>query len=154
MPIYSFQCTCGYRFDKTVPRMASTAEMPTTPCERCGKDADRRPTSCSFAFAHTPTGPVPQNTGVSGIDHNVDVTIGRDAEAKWKTIEARNAEKDRAIRAARQNGVGVEKRDQLVPTLEGGYRPITEPERVHANENRAAVDAISKATAAAPKKEG
>lgn len=42
-----------------------------------------------FAFAHTPSAAVPQNTGVSGLDHNVDRTIGRDADRQWAAVQAR-----------------------------------------------------------------
>lgn len=143
MPIYEFGCQkCGLRFEKIAPRM--TADKSAT-CTSCGAEAERLVSAAAFSFAHTPVnGPVPQNTGVHGIDYNADQVIGRDAAEKWKTIETRNKAKDEAIKDARREGKNVTSRDQLAKTAEG-YRPITEKERVSANENRAVANEVNKA---------
>jgi len=143
MPIYEFGCRkCGLRFEKIAPRM--TADKSAS-CTSCGADAERLVSAASFSFAHTPVnGPVPQNTGVHGIDYNPDQVIGRDAAEKWKTIEVRNKAKDEAIRDARREGKNVISRDQLAKTAEG-YRPITEKERAAANENRVMANDVNKA---------
>lgn len=145
MPIYEFQCpTCGLRFEKIMPRM--TADK-SHPCD-CGAEATRLVSAAAFAFAHTPVnGPVPQNTGVHGIDYNPDQVIGRDAAEKWKTIEQREKVKTEAIRDARKQGMDVTDKNQLAKTFDG-YRPITETERVAANENRVAANDVNKAISA------
>ena len=145
MPIYVFTCqSCGLRFEKLYRRISDDKEHP---CE-CGGTGTRQVTAASFAFKHpvsqTP-GIAPPNTGTSD-DFNFDKAIGRDAERKWKAIDQRSAEKDRTIRHEREAGRMVN-RDHLVPTGDGsgGYRVITENERVRANENRNAAFAIAQA---------
>jgi putative FmdB family regulatory protein len=136
VPIYTFICQdCGIKFE-SFSKSIETANN-AAPCPECGKPATKKPSAASHSFAHKPTGPVPQNTGVSQIDHNFDRVIGRDAEEKWKIIEQRNAEKDRLIRHEREEGRGVG-REHLVPTGEapGTYRVITEGERKAANAGR------------------
>lgn len=136
LPIYNFQCEdCGVRFEKFSKSIGSADNA--APCPECKKPAKKLVTAASHSFAHTPTGPVPQNTGVSQIDHNFDRVIGRDAEAKWKVIEQRNAEKERLIRHERESG-RVINRDHLVPTgeVQGAYRTITETERQATNSSR------------------
>ena len=150
MPIYEFGCRdCGLQFEKITPRMTGDK---TAICA-CGAEAQRLVSAASFAFAHTPVnGPVPQNTGVHGIDYNFDQVIGRDAAEKWKVIEARDKVKVEAMKDARKDGILVENRDQLVRTAEGGYKPITENERVAVNEHRAVAATVNKAIAASAKK--
>jgi hypothetical protein len=127
-----------------MPRM--TADK-SHPCD-CGAEATRLVSAAAFAFAHTPVnGPVPQNTGVHGIDYNPDQVIGRDAAEKWKTIEQREKVKTEAIRDARKQGMDVTDKNQLAKTFDG-YRPITETERVAANENRVAANDVNKAISA------
>lgn len=140
MPIYEFLCKkCGLKFEKLFSRM--TADQ-TCPCE-CGHTADRLLSTFSHSFAGNPKGIGPQNTGVHAIDYNADQVIGRDAAVKWEAIEKRNSEKDKVIAEERKAGLDV-KRDQLVRNPDGGYRTITETERVRVNENRNAAFEVSK----------
>jgi len=148
VPVYEFLCrNCGLKFEKILPMGKNKAHE----CE-CGAEAEGIPSAFGFAFSHKPVnGPVPQNTGVHGIDYNFDQVIGRDAAEKWKVVEERNKAKDQAARDAAKDGKLIEKRDQLVKTGEG-YRPITEPERVRVNENRTIAHEVSKAISAKAKK--
>lgn len=140
MPIYEFLCKkCGLKFEKMFSRM--TADK-TCPCQ-CGQIADRLLSTFSHSFAGNPQGIGPQNTGVHAIDYNADQVIGRDAAVKWEAIEKRNSEKDKVIAEERKAGLDV-KRDQLVRTSEGGYRTISEPERIQVNENRNAAFEVNK----------
>ena len=150
MPIYEYLCrSCGLKFERTLP-MAKSGEK--VKCE-CGTEAEKLLSTFGFAFAHKPVnGPVPQNTGVHSVDYNYDKVIGRDAEQKWKVIEQRDKAKDEAIRDARREGKNVTSRDQLVGTAEGGYRPITEPERVAANQNRVVANEVNKTLSTKGKK--
>lgn len=151
MPIYNFLCQdCGIKFEAFAKSIATADNA--APCPECRKPSKKMPTAASHSFAHTPTGPVPQNTGVSQIDHNFDRVIGRDAEAKWKIIEQREAEKTRLIRHAREDGRQIG-REHLVPTGEapGVYRTITEPERKSVNARRQQAVKARKALPPVPK---
>ena len=136
MPIYEYECQdCGLTFEKM--KAMSRSDEPEA-CPECKTpDAKKLVSVVNHTFAHTVVGgPRPQNTGVHSIDYNADVTIGRDAEQRWKTIGARDKRKDEIIRDSRKAGLGVT-RDQLVRTADNDYRVITEPERQAANEGRA-----------------
>ncbi len=140
MPIYEFLCqACGLKFEKLFSRMTGDQSTPCT----CGAEAGRLMSTFSHSFAGKPHGLGPQNTGVHGIDYNVDQIIGRDAADKWEQIEKRNTDKDKIIAQERKAGLDV-KREQLVRTSEGEYRTIKETERVKVNENRAAAAAVNK----------
>lgn len=158
MPLYEYQCeVCGLRDEKLWPRISTAKD--SIPCGECGKDMKKLVSLTNHAFRHPESqtrGALPPNTGTSD-DYKFDKAIGRDAEVKWKAVEARDAEKDRTIRAERAEGRGVT-RDHLVPKLDGSgeYRTITEPERVRANQARQAAFDIAQAAKAngkgAPKK--
>lgn len=93
------------------------------PCTECGEEAKKLISAANHTFAHQPTGPVPQNTGVSQIDHSFDRTIGRDAEAKWKIIEDRQKYKRRVIDQEGASG------HDLSRTPDGDYRVMEKWER-------------------------
>jgi putative FmdB family regulatory protein len=137
MPLYEYQCdSCGLKVEKLWRLMSVAKTKGTIPCEECGTDMRKLVSAASFAFKHGTSqtrGALPPNTGTSD-DFNYDKAIGRDAEQKWKVHEQRNSVKDSVIRDERRAGRAVT-REQLVPTSEG-YRTITEPERVRANQNR------------------
>lgn len=147
MPIHEYQCEeCGAAFEEFFKSVSKVAA--DVPCPECGTDARRLVSGANHSFAHTPTGPVPQNTGVSSIDHNFDRVIGRDAAAKWRTIEDRRSYKDRILYEERKAGKGVESQ-HLVRTREGAgdYRVVKEDERKEINARRKAVEMISKKAA-------
>ena len=136
MPIFEYQCDeCGLRIEKLWKR--SSAVVEPVVCSECRTDMRKLVSVANHAFKHGASqtrGSLPPNTGTSD-DWNFDKAIGRDATEKWSQIEKRNAQKDSHIRDERKAGLEVN-RDQLVPTCQGEYRTITEPERVRANENR------------------
>ena len=137
MPIYEYLCTsCGLKIEK-LWKSISTAQDSLT-CEECGENMKKLVSAANFSFAHKPTGPVPQNTGVHAIDYSFDQVIGRDSEQKWKTIEKRGAAKDSVIRDERKAGKVVT-RDHLIPKGNGEYRVMKEEERTRINQNRDAV---------------
>lgn len=145
MPIYEYQCdSCGLRKEHFWTRISIAQD--TIPCVECQEPMRKLVSAASFKFAHSEKqirGAAPPNTGTSD-DWNYDKAIGRDAEKKWGIIEQRNQEKDRVIRHEREKGVVV-KRNQLVPTADGSYRPIREEERVRANEGRKVADDLNQA---------
>jgi putative FmdB family regulatory protein len=153
MPIYEYECQdCGLRFEKM--KSMSRSDEPEA-CPDCKvPDAKKLVSVVNHTFAHTVVGgPRPQNTGVHSIDYNIDRTIGRDAEQRWKTIGERDKRKDEVIRDARKAGLGVT-RDQLVRTEGNDYRVITEAERQTANEGRAKHNQVLKKVAEATKVSG
>lgn len=97
MPIYEYRCSdCGVQFEKLVRRMGGE---PTLPCPECGTASEKQVSAAAFSFTHVPVGgPRPQNTGVHALDYNADRVIGRDAEQRWKTIEARQSRKQQLMR--------------------------------------------------------
>lgn len=112
-----YQCRhCGLRFEKLWRTQAAAEGQRELACKNCGESAQKQVTAANHSFAHTPTGPVPQNTGVHAIDYSYDQVIGRDAAEKWKVIEDRNAEKKRVLR----HNPEATKTD-LGRTLDGGY---------------------------------
>jgi putative FmdB family regulatory protein len=145
MPIYEYQCDeCGLQIEKLWSR-ASLAVDPL-PCPECEADMRKLVSVANHTFKHgegQTRGGLPPNTGTSD-DWNFDKAIGMDAADKWEKIEKRESLKDRRIREEREAGRGVT-REHLVPTGEGDYRTITEPERVRANENRETAFKIAQA---------
>jgi len=145
VPLFEFQCEdCGIRFEKL--SKSSEEAGNAAPCPECGDDAKRQVSVVNHTFAHTPNGPVPQNTGVSQIDHNFDRVIGRDAEQKWALIEERKQHKEAVLKEARKNGVDAQM-EHLVRTREGAgdYRVIDKKEREVVNARRTLADAVNKA---------
>lgn len=146
MPIHEFQCDdCGLQ----VEELFKSGSVPDAiPCSECGSEMRRLVSAANHTFAHQPTGPVPQNTGVKAIDHNVDRVIGRDAERKWAAIEERNKHKRAALVDARKHGLDA-KPEHLVRTRDGAgeYRLVGEKERQTINARRKLADKASKAVA-------
>lgn len=77
-----------------------------------------------FAFSHTPDGVGPQNTGVSGVDLEVDRVIGRDAERQWAAVAARQDRKQQVL-AANPGASGFD----LSRTPDNDYRVMDPEER-------------------------
>lgn len=87
MPLYTYQCSCGLRFEAS----ASMSEhSKPKPCPICGQKASRKmPENINGVFLHTVTGPEPQNTGISDLDAHIDRVIGRSAVQGWAAHTAR-----------------------------------------------------------------
>lgn len=157
MPIYEFTCPeCGLRFDQRFSKMMTTEELPSHPCKECGQPAYRLMSVVNHKFSHPTSqtrGALPPNTGTSD-DWNFDRAIGRDAEAKWKIVEQRDAAKQRVIEEERKAGRAVDK-SQLVRRADGeGYRTVQEPERVEINKRREAASTIGRMASQPKPKEG
>lgn len=111
---------------------ASDATGDKSPCKRCKKPARRLVSASSFKFEHRPDSPAPQNTGASSVDHDVDVVIGRNAEANLREFQKRQDFKRRLI--AMHNTTG----DHLSRLDGGDYFVMTDQERVAAKKARLA----------------
>lgn len=93
MPLFTYECEgCGLRFGA----MARNDESDTV-CKRCKGNAKKQLSTPAFTFAHRPNAPVPQNTGASMIDHDVDVVIGRAAACNLREFERRQDYKRRLM---------------------------------------------------------
>ena len=141
MPIKKFQCyECGLEFEE-MRKMSQKDEG--CPCPSCPATAKKQVSASNFSFQHKPTGPVPQNTGVASVDYNFDRVIGRDAEQKWKGIEERRSQKIKHVEAERRSGkdIGMQ---HVTPTLDGGFRTLTNSEVSRANSNREVVQKYNK----------
>ena len=123
IPIYEFDCLdCGIRFEKM--RKISEFADPAA-CPECNEVVNKVPSATNHSFAASiQGGPRPQNTGVHSIDYNFDRVVGRDAEAKWKDIEARQAHKRKVLR----DNPGASGHD-LSRTLDGEYKVMKPAER-------------------------
>jgi len=87
-------------------------------------------TAGNFGFSHRPDGPRPQNTGVSGIDHDVDRIVGRDAELRLQEMQKRQDHKREVIHRHNTSG------DYLTRLENGDYAVMSEQERVAAKKGR------------------
>jgi len=104
-------------------------------CPSCGKEAARvPPSSLGYTFNPNSTadGPVPQNTGVSAYDYNVDRIVGADAAERWGTVEQRDSVKREVLRDA----PGATKKD-LSALPDGSYRVMATEEKKTTRNTRA-----------------
>lgn len=124
MPIFKYHCSnCGLRFGSMQPISGSKS---TLPCKKCGEGASRQISAGNFKFGHEPDAPAPQNTGASSVDHDLDVVIGRSAEANLREFQKRQDYKHGVITANNTTGDNLSR-------LDGGeYFVMTEAERVAA----------------------
>lgn len=100
MPAFKYLCTaCGLCFDKI---LSSRSDM--VACKRCSKEAKLKLTASSSMFAHIPTAPVPQNTGVSSVDHDVDMIVARSSVANHREMVARQDYKKRLMHRYQVSG--------------------------------------------------
>jgi len=81
-------------------------------------------------FSFQPDGPRPQNTGASAIDHDVDIVIGRSADAQHKAFQKRQEYKKRVIAAHNTSGQYLSRLDN------GEYFVMSEEERAAAKRGR------------------
>lgn len=95
MPKYTFSCEeCSLEFERTL----KMGEHLTHECPSCKQEAFRAwgEDGLSFSFTGSPTGGT-ANTGVHADDYpTADKAVGRDADARWEEIGAREAVKNQA----------------------------------------------------------
>ena len=122
MPIYTYQCACGLRFERNVPM--SDRAVPVS-CTDCGAEASRLvPDDITGVFKLETNGPGPQNTGVSQMDAVADRAIGVDAEKGWKVVEKRQGVKSKIL--TQNPGVG---RGDLSRQPDGSYKILAPEEK-------------------------
>lgn len=122
MPIYEYRCECGVQFEK--PVKFSDREKPQR-CVACDTPAPRlMPTKVNAVFARDVTGPVPQNTGLSAYDAQVDRVIGQSAKQGWDAHEERQESKKEVLRSNPDADPHA-----LAKNPDGSYRVLHESER-------------------------
>ena len=95
--IYSYQCSCGIRFDASA---AMKDHAVPQPCPDCKKLAPRHvPAGVNGTFHLETVGVGPQNTGVSELDRNLDRVVGEDAKKGWAAIDVRDKVKRETLRS-------------------------------------------------------
>lgn len=98
MPLFEYSCEdCGVMFSRILGEMESHHD-----CPECYNPAElvlSEDISFSFDNELTHAGPVPQNTGVSSLDNDVDRVVGKDAEERWKVYDQRDALKRSILRS-------------------------------------------------------
>jgi len=122
MPTYSFQChSCGLQFDASIPLVKRNDPRK---CE-CGVVAERLPpTTVSGHFKKDVTGPVPQNTGIAGLDSHIDRVIGQSAAQGREVIHERVQDKQQVL----DDNPGSTGHD-LSKNADGSYRVLGSDER-------------------------
>jgi putative FmdB family regulatory protein len=128
MPVYTYLCTCGLRFEASAS--IKDYQKPKA-CPSCKDNASRcTPTDIDGVFHQEVTGPVPQNTGISQLDVSIDRAIGQSANQGWEAIDERNKDKEQVLR-----DTGA-KRHHLSKNPDGSYR-VLEPQArdIHARAN-------------------
>lgn len=137
MPLYEYQCPCGLKFEKLLPRASSDPQS----CPDCGEPAVKQVSASNFAFGESrrtgKTGAVAEtaggelvaeyrdgNTGVHSVDSNIDKMVGRDAERRWNQIDSREDAKKSARREHADRRVAVSR------TPDGEYKPMKSVEGV------------------------
>ena len=128
MPLFTFQCDCGVRFETFA---AMKNNMNPQPCPECKKMAPRAmPEGMEGTFNQEVAGLGPQNTGVDQLDAHIDRVIGKSSQDGWKVVEDRVTEKRRVIQDAGVDGHALSRNP------DGTYRPLTKEEQgVHERAN-------------------
>jgi len=121
LPLYEYQCECGVRFEKSCAKDQRTSPKE---CPSCKEKAPWIPSmEVASTFNTKVTGPVPQNTGASEIDHEVDRVVGQHAKEGWAAIDERKAHKEQL---AEEAGVDT---GSLSKLPDGDYMVLPEFER-------------------------
>lgn len=140
MPTYEWQCQCGLRFDGHAKLADRTKSKP---CPSCDAEAPPVvPSKVQGHFNHEVTGPMPQNTGIAGLDAHIDRVIGQSAKQGRDVIDQRVREKQQVL----ANNPGATGHD-LSRNPDGSYRVLKPKERgVHERSQKihgAAMDVAS-----------
>jgi len=101
MPLYEYKCgnpDCGLEFEKL-----SKLDEDTAPCEICGKPSKRKMSRFSAVMA-----------GGSPVE-TVDMSIGREAEKRWKMVEEKQ---NKRRKGAKPGAVNIPR------TQTGDYAPV------------------------------
>lgn len=122
MPLFKYQCEeCGLRFS----RLVSSKNKDSQSCVDCQSPVELLlPDNVNGSFNLSATGPVPQNTGVSDFDANVDRVIGKSSEQGW---DHQNNRYRRKLDVLSRNP-GKDGQDIAI-NPDGSYRVLAEEEK-------------------------
>ena len=93
-------------------------------CERGVVAARLPPATVAGHFTKTVTGPVPQNTGIAGLDAHIDRVIGQSAAQGREVLHERHRDKQQVL----DDNPGASGHD-LSRNPDGSYRVMTIAER-------------------------
>jgi putative FmdB family regulatory protein len=79
MPLYEYECKCGYEFEELV--FSKSIDASKMECKKCGSLADRKISSFSAVVE-----------GGSPVEP-VDMTIGREADKRWQSYHDRQSKR-------------------------------------------------------------
>lgn len=131
MPTQEYQCLCGLKFDGHA-KLGDHSKPKE--CPACGQMAPSVvPSQVQGHFRKDVTGPMPQNTGIQGLDAHIDRTIGQSAKQGWDVAERRVADKKQVL-AANPGATGYD----LSKQPDGSYR-VLEPEERAVHERSQAI---------------
>lgn len=133
MPMLLYLCrACGYQFQKLVGD-PSPQEVACKSSKCSGKAWVRPSSGARITTSTMPSGPVPQNTGLSHMDHDVDRVIARDSEWRIQEMMGRQREKMAFMEREKVDG------HHLSRLSDGDYFVISEEERRAAKKARVLV---------------
>lgn len=95
MPTYKYTCNaCSHLFGRFLDR-----PQEVVPCLRCGKLEARRSLSVPKVQTSSKNGLVPDvtKTGVTSVDYDMDLAIGRSSQQGWALIEKRQDRKQELL---------------------------------------------------------
>ena len=121
MPTYEYRCACGLQFDG---RARVEDHSKPKECPSCHQGAEPLvPSQVQGHFSKEVTGPMPQNTGIQGLDAHIDRVIGQSAKQGFDTIFERVQDKKDFIAATGASGKDLSKNP------DGTYRVMSPEER-------------------------
>ena len=78
MPLYEYACkSCGFKFEELMGK----TDTSVVPCKSCGKDSEKQMSRFSSIVAN------------GSSNEPADLTIGREANARWQGIHDRQAKR-------------------------------------------------------------
>jgi len=125
LPSYRWQCfECGFQFEARVPISKRNEKYP---CPECESPCECLvPEGINGFFNKDVTGPVPQNTGISGLDAHIDRVIGTHAKQGWEAHDRRDMVKREALADLPPEEAG---KKELAKNPDGSYRVMSPEEQ-------------------------
>jgi putative FmdB family regulatory protein len=124
MPKYSFECTCGLQFTRTL----KMGEYKNHACPNCGGEASRLFEGFGFNFAQ---GVTPGNSGVTKHDYpTADQAVGASADKRWEEYRDREKVKEEVRRVGGGRALVRENGQNYIEYRAGGQETIETRKKV------------------------
>lgn len=126
MPKYSFECTCGLMFTRTL----KMGDHQNHPCPNCKGDAPRVFEGFGFNFAESAAA-APGNSGVSKHDYpTADQAVGASADKRWAEYREREKVKQKVREAGGNRALVRENGRDYIEYRAGGPATIETRKKV------------------------